>query len=318
MYEDKHQKNSSFSEKIPGLQIAWDSTSLGLLKTCPRKYQLSLLDGWQTKGGALPLTFGIHYHKALEIYDKAKALGASHEEAVKDAVRTALTISGIRTPDDVWQAWLTDCTKRNRFTLVRALVWYLEQFKDDPAKTVILADGRPAVELSFKLELPLESPEDGAYLLCGHLDRVVEYGDNTWVMDRKTTGQTISEYYFKQYNPDNQMSLYTFAANIILPRSASGVIIDAIQLAVGFNRFQRSMINRTQGVLEEWYKDLEYWIRMAEQFAINGYWPMNDTSCSKYGGCHFQEICSKDPGVREMYLKSDFVKREWDPLQVRE
>ena len=32
------QKNSSFSTEIPNLQLAWDSTSLGLLKECPRKY----------------------------------------------------------------------------------------------------------------------------------------------------------------------------------------------------------------------------------------------------------------------------------------
>ena len=41
-------------------------------------------------------------------------------------------------------------TIKTRFTLLRSVVWYLEQFENDPCETVILADGRPAVELSFR------------------------------------------------------------------------------------------------------------------------------------------------------------------------
>jgi hypothetical protein len=36
----------AFSPSIPGLQFAFDSVSLGLLKECPRKYQYTILEGW--------------------------------------------------------------------------------------------------------------------------------------------------------------------------------------------------------------------------------------------------------------------------------
>ena len=31
------------------IQYAWDSTSLGYLKTCPRLYQYIMIEGWQSQ-----------------------------------------------------------------------------------------------------------------------------------------------------------------------------------------------------------------------------------------------------------------------------
>src|SRR5436189_79613 len=80
--------------------------------------------------------------------------------------------------------------------VIRSIIWYLDQFgENDPCKTVHLADGTPAVELSFRFQLTDE------IWLCGHLDRLVEYGDGVYVQDQKTTGSTLGGYYFKRYNP---------------------------------------------------------------------------------------------------------------------
>jgi hypothetical protein len=315
--ETLHERNSAFTKEVPGLQIAWDSTSLGLLKTCPRKYYYNMIEGWNPKDQALPLIFGIWFHSALEHYDKFKALGASHDEATEKALRFILCETGER-KDGVWKPWTTDCSQRNRLSLIRAVVWYLEHFKEDPAKTIILADGKPAVELSFKMEIPLVSPNGDNYLLCGHLDRVVEFADQIWVMDRKTTTSTLTDYYFSRYSPDNQMSLYTLSSRIVLPRSASGVIIDACQLLATGARFQRSFVNRTNGQVDEWMDDIQTWIKIAEGYAKAQHWPMNDTACDKYGGCKFREVCNKDPKVRKHILSSGFEKRIWNPLEARE
>ena len=311
----KRTSPTPFTKANPKLQLAWDSTSIGWLKTCPRKYQLKMLDNWTTKASAAPLEFGIMYHSALESYDKARAKGLSHEEAQGLAVKEALIKSKTFAPIDRKTGNLD--SKRNRETLIRAIVWYLEHFKDDPAKTIILDNGQPAVELSFRMEIGVPSPDGENYVLCGHLDRLVEMGDQVYVMDHKTTSGTISNYYYQQYSPNNQMSLYTLGSQVVLPKKAAGVIINACQLAVGFARFHRGIVNRTQGQLEEWLKDLEHWIKKAEAFAACGYWPMNDTACMLYGGCEFQGVCSNDPSMRETLLKSDFEKKIWNPLETR-
>ena len=187
----------------------------------------------------------------------------------------------------------------------------------DPAKTVQLANGKPAVELSFKLELETGPVGGVPYILCGHLDRVVEYAEGTYVMDRKTSSTTISSYYFDQFDPDNQMSLYTLASKVIYATPVKGVIIDAAQIAVGFTRFARGFTYRTETQLDEWLKDTKYWMDEAGDLAKHGHWPMNDKSCHKYGGCHFRSVCSKSPEMREVFLNSGFVKQPWNPLVPR-
>src|SRR5205085_2132611 len=154
--------------------------------------------------------------------------------------------------------WKSDHHAKNRETLIRSVIWYLDNFKDDPAATLILANGKPAVELSFRMELdwgPGGKPAAGLdfppYILSGHLDRVVEFGGQRYVMDRKTTGSSPTPHYFDGFAPDNQMSLYTLAACVQFNTPVAGVIIDAAQIAVGFTRFQRGFTYRTESQLEE-------------------------------------------------------------------
>lgn len=304
---------------VPGthLQYAWDSTSLGYLKECPRKYYYTIVEGWRGKGSSVHLEFGGLYHKALEVYDAFRAEGRSHDEALELVTTNALEQS--------WP-WPFDHATKTRFNLIRSIVWYLDQFEADPARTVQLADGKPAVELSFRFELDRypewddgTGPQDTGqpYILCGHLDRLVDYSGGYYVMDRKTTGSTLGGYYFDGYNPDNQMSLYSIAGRLVYNTPVRGVIIDAAQVAVGFTRFDRGFSHRTEAQQEEWLKDLGYWLDQAERYAGDNYWPMNDKSCHNYGGCPFRKVCSKDPAVRQTFLESDFEKRPWNPLEVR-
>ena len=309
-----------FSTALPGLAVAWDSTMLGLLKECPRKFQYVILEGWQSPGFSAHLTFGIAYHKALETYDKDRAEGASHEEALHNAIRFCLSY-GTRDSNGrfvPYDALYTREPSKTRDTLLRTVCWYLEHFKEDPLETVILADGSPAVELSFKINLELNTPDGDPFLLCGHLDRVVAIDEKIYFLDRKTTKHQIQERYWRQYSPNNQMSLYYAATQLILNKPALGGIIDAAEIGVTYTRYKRHTIHRTPGQQAEWLQDTYSWINLAMQYASDGYWPMNDKSCGNYGGCPFQPICSKDPKVRGVFLKNEgYHKRQWNPLESR-
>ncbi len=337
-------ENSPF---LPGtaIQFSWDSTSLGWLKTCPRLYQYSMIEGWRSKGESVHLKFGILYHQALEMYDKYMASngtmveGIIPEYSVRPSHDEALSEVISKTLYDTWDydengqngsPWSPDHPAKTRETLIRSIIWYLDHFKDDPAKTVVLANGKPAVELSFRMELeygPMKAHDitiadfkdvyNVKYVLCGHLDRVVEFTGGTYVMDRKTSSSTIGSAYFDQYSPDNQMSLYTMAAKIIYQTPVKGVIIDAVQIAVGFSRFSRGFTYRTDSEIEEWLANTRNWLRIAEGYASDNFWPMNDKACHHYGGCVFRKVCSKSPEVRQRFLESDFVKNPWNPLVPR-
>lgn len=326
---------------LPGthIQYAWDSTSLGWLKECPRKYFYSMIEGWRTKSDSVHLDFGRWYHGGLELYDRLRAEGQDHDTAQGAMVGKAMEWTWVIPPDSGPGApWSPDHPSKTRETLVRSLIWYTEHFKDDPAQTIILSNGKPAVELSFKLELDrgpqraflgpsedrrypgetvLRQTPTQPYVLCGHMDRVANYAGGTYIFDRKTSSTTISSNYFDQYDPDNQMSLYTFAGKVIYDLPIKGIVIDAAQIAVGFTRFSRGFTHRSQAQLEEWLADTYYWFALAEQYATEGYWPMNDKSCHKYGGCPFRKICSKSPEVRQKFIDTDFRKEPWNPLTPR-
>ena len=228
----------STSPFLPGtfIQFAWDSTCLGLIKSCPRLYQYTMIDGYVAKGESIHLRFGQEYHQALQDYDIARAEGIDHEDAIHSAISELVR----RTHD-----WSVDETVKpgkykNRQTLVSLVVDYLDHYVDDPAETYIKSDGKPAVELSFRFELdwgpnmlgqmtPLgDHPQP--YLLCGHMDRVVSFNDQLFVMDHKTTITTPSQYYFNQYEPHNQMTLYTIAGQVVLNAPVKGVIVRAAQI----------------------------------------------------------------------------------------
>lgn len=326
----------SFSASVPKLQTHWDSVSLGALKKCARFYQYSIIEGWQGRGFSLHLQYGILYHRAMEVYAHTILLFPDHEQALRITLRDLAEHCQVEKTNpqtgEITQEWWDPNeylnekqAKDNSKTLpnlFRTVVWYLDEYKDDPCKTVILADGKPATELSFRYELGFNSLLTGeAIFHSGHMDRLVEFGDAYYVMDWKTSKNTINQAssygYFAQFSPNNQMTGYTLAGRVTLGKPAAGVIINAAQIAKGFSRFERKFVMRTDDQLAEWAHDVEWWIRQAETYVEADYWPQNDTSCSDYGGCTFRDICNKDPAVREVFLQSDFERRPWDPLQTR-
>ena len=314
------------------IQFAWDSTSIGYLKTCPQLYKYTMIDGWVPKDDSVHLRFGIEYHQALQDYDMLVANGTDRDTAIHIVVKDLLA----RTYE--WQVdQETKAGKyKNRNTLVQLVIDYLDHFAADPVETYIMSNGKPAVELSFRFELAFGPEQAGdlqfdeysnevhpqPYILCGHLDKVVSFNDQLLVMDHKTTTTTPSQYYFKQYEPNNQMSLYTLAGQIVLDTPIKGVCISAAQIKLAEpNVFVRGFTYRTKDQIEEWLDDLTMWLVAAESYAKSNYWPKNDTACDKFGGCKFRDICSKSPDVREIFLKSDFnqlaPEDRWNPLRSR-
>lgn len=319
--------NTSFSKLLPTLQLAWDSTSLGALKTCPAYYNYAIRQGYVPRITKVALKWGLEYHASLEAYDRALTKGQTHREAVHSAVRRAL----IGTWDfKTNRPWVSDEPTKTRETLIRSIVWYLIQFENDPIKTVIFSDGTPAVEKSFSFDPGILSLSTGEnFIICGHLDRIGVLNKRMWILDRKTTKGSIGPNYFEQYTPDNQMSLYDFGGHVVYFQDLAGIIIDAAQTGVNFTRFQRGQITRTPAQRDDWLRDTQTWLRIAESYAKQGHWPQNDKACNMYGsyqadrdewknGCPYRPVCSSEPNMRPKVLEALYEKRIWDPLITRE
>lgn len=287
---------------------------------CPRKYQYSMLERWVSRKPSVHLWWGGHFAKALERYFKFVATGMDTEDAIHEVVRLAMI--------DTWEYKRDEqgniCEPRvgapmtffdankTRETLIRSIVWYFEQYKDDLFPVAILNNGKPAVELSFKLSL-----DDGNYY-CGHIDKLVVSDDFVYPMDQKTTGATIGPGWFNQFDLSFQMTGYTFAAKSLYHIPVKGVIVDGVQVMVGGTSFQRGFTFRTDDQLNEWYEDLMITIKHVQADTKRNYFPKNTTSCDKFGGCVFKGVCSRSPSLRKNFLEGDFYQREqWNPLEER-
>lgn len=358
-------RKSPFSTVIPHFQVAWDSTSLGTFKECPRKYYYQHILGWQTKHASVHLIFGQLYHSGMEAYDHYAAsigkLGGGltndeHDEGIRRALLHVFRQSGRYVQADcfechgvgtrpagptalemleppikceacdgkgkigprLWEGWRSTDEYKNMWTLCRSIVLYLDEFRNSPLRTVVLKDGRPAVELSFYFDA---GEVDGiSYGFCGHLDRVVESpadGDRKSVHDRKTTKGQLNARYWAGFNPHNQFNLYTAAGSIHYEQPSWGITVDAAQILVNSTRFARQFIPYPPQLVDEFLGEAHTWITIAARYAQAGNWPKNDKSCSNYGGCPFQKVCSKAPAFRQAWLESDFVPFHWNPLQIR-
>lgn len=316
--------NRAFSAILPSLQTAVDSTSLGEFKICPRRYQLSIAggpsaglpygQGWSPRLESIHLTFGLLTHSAFEQYHQQRAKSVAHEEALQSAVNWTLRAT--------WRngaPWQSDDPNKNRYTLIRTIVWYLDQFgPDDPLQTLTLASGQPAVELSFRFDSQYRSAAGEIFILCGHIDRIAYFQSQPWIVDVKTTKQTLGQSFFAKFTPHNQFSLYTLAGQIFYSVPVKGVIVDGLQIAVGFTKFDRQLVGRSDAQIAEWHRDLGYWLRQMEACAEAEYWPMDDKQCDNYGGCPFQKVCSQpSESSRLALLRTAYTPRTWDPTQAR-
>lgn len=289
---------------LDGRQFVWDSTSLGLLKTCPKKYQLTMIDDWVAKGKSIHLEFGILAHSMRELYYKLRILeNLPHEEALFKTIKAA-AIAAKGLPED---------NKKTPYHLLLFLVTYLDLYENDPCETYILPNGNPAVELSFKLDI-------GPYMLAGHIDRIVRFDGKVFLTDLKTTTTTLSNEYFSQYSPNNQLSLYDFAGASILPPEDKplGIIVDAVQILTNGIRCERRIITRTHSQREEWLNDFFQWMQTNNYYHETSHYPMNDTACNQYGRCVFRDHhCSLIPSLRRNALEAYFEKKIWNPLDNR-
>lgn len=307
---------SPFSPIVPNLRLVLSSSSLGDFKTCPYKYNKRVNEGWTTKAESIHLLFGKLLHSSIEYYHFSRALNQSHEDALDQAFQYALT--------STWDSErgrpmeMNDGAK-NRISLLRALVWYLDQWgpAGDPLKTVYLSNGKPAVELPFEFDSGYQTPDGEAISFMGFIDRIVELNGELYITDIKTTGSQLSAKFFSQFNPDNQVYLYLLAGQIIMSKPISGIIIDGLQIGAGFIRNQRQMIQIPTKALTEWYEELEDWLYSMYRCARQSRWPKNDKSCGMYGGCEYRNICGRSPEARSEWLEADFTKEMWNPLEKR-
>lgn len=224
---------------------------------------------------------------------------------------------------------------KNRVTLLRMVVWLCDsQAEADGIQPVRLPSGVDAVELEVVVPLGRKVPARCPYpdecrlvrrclgdcvaedyeLVC-HWDELVEYRGRRYVLDNKTTSQSVDPNlksgaaWWSQWRQNLQMKLYDLVGN--LTGLAVGCAVRGVQVTREGGDIGVQLITKTEAQREEFLASLHYWLSQAETWATTGYYPMNDAACR---GCPFIGICDMDPAFREATLRADFVQQRDERL----
>jgi hypothetical protein len=222
-------------------------------------------------------------------------------------------------PCKTWDQWMAINPVKDRYQLVRLIVWYAEEVKNGYLKPLSwqeIENGPHRALVEVPWTLPLFQQDGKVFYLCGWFDAVKALGSlesEAFVTDYKTTKHTLGRSFFAPFAPDIQVSIYDLAGaelfRDVLPYR--GVAIEGIQTLVGGVRFANQQFRKTDEQRAALVQELQVWIRQAIEYARAGYWPKNRASCYL---CQFKEICATPDSSHETLLAAKFARARWNPL----
>lgn len=292
-----------FAKFQDGRQQVWDASTLEDAWKCMWFYKARNIDRWFAKSKRISADFGTKVHTCLEVFD-ATLLGHSHAQATDAALCKALELAVELRPLPGEEP---EDTARTPEALVRAVLWYIDKFKDGPFRLATLPDGSPALEVRFELAIPGRD-----YRVSGRIDRLVWYNDGLYLVDRKTTKKTLNAAYWSSFLPGVQIPTYLWATRK-LGMEPKGIIIEACQTMTSGARWSKQQFDIPSSNLEEFERDL---IAKCDEVAVahtTGVWTRNRAVCNLYGGCLFRKVCNAETSQRHRWLADAFEQRPYTP-----
>jgi len=330
---DVKKENNKIDIKQDTMKIIEiDSQILNSIQNCALKHELQFEENLAPEKKAEPLEKGDLLHKMLELYDGL--LGKCYN--VSSDTWCALEGQGFLTDFEKLlsrdkQTIVSFCIEAGQYfaskmeidTETAASVIY--QFKEysyfynnDPWSTLAVEEVASKV-LFENSELKI--------IYSGKIDRFVEQGSIRAPMDHKSSSRQGSV-----STMSNQFIGYCFLLD------TNHIIIDKIGFQKTLKpaeRFQRFILNIDDGRINEWKENSINYIlnhlclSTANPEEAHYYFDtlrvrikqplMNLTSCDKYSGCIYRNICESNPEGREWIKERDYIIREkWDVSAILE
>lgn len=277
-------------------------STIDLIFECPRKLQLSKLEGLATEGASVSTTFGTGWHAVKRL----RSLGMGIEEAVAEATKEYPNTDDYRSAEKLLKA-------EHHYTRMYGGPLIPLTPQDVELETLLWVEGIP---------IPIKTISD-----CIAMVDVNEgTGVEKWLVDYKTTSR-LEQQWVAQYRVSSQFKAYYAGAKLEHPDLA-GVLVDLFHVTKGVStdrgkagksaaaqdgcHFYRLPIRYTDFAIEEWKKNAATAYKLVQFYEAENFYPMNaPKACSAYGGtCPFIDVCdTQDPERREL-VKLSFKKRE--------
>lgn len=284
---------------------AYDFSTLSTFQQCPRLAYYRYWLGRTPTEVSYPLMFGNAYHAYRENLENLflKNDRTEDEEAWTLFHGLALRVALDLYPEDPPLGHKKEFLTRTRLieTCEQAFAgWQIEKRQK---RMVVIAS-----EQAF--ELPLGR---GDLVFGGKFDQLLEWNGQLWVRDFKTTSY-MGKTYANQFEPNAQITGYTWAAQQLSGRRVAGVIIETVyNTKTKGPEHSMFLSTRTDFHISEWMDDIEATRAEVSQATTSGVFPKRTPACTMFGGCIFRECCSMTSWAsREEWLLNHTVERRWD------
>lgn len=290
-----------------------DNTALNAYMECPSRYNKGMAQHRRQRsdGSNAPspaIAYGSTWHKILETH---YATGGDWEAVFRASV----------------MSWKAHDRAEDHRTQQRAMVEYERYLQrwgqhDEDVTQYGTTVGYPDVPI---LEKSVELWWPGAlHPYTGKIDRIILHQGLYYVEDHKTTSQVTvdgpsSGYWFRQFDPNNQMMGYAWLAMQLTGLPIAGVRINAHSVLKTKGSFARQIFTFSRDRLEDWAENYNRWVRRIEASYQNNDWPHQFNACpGKYGQCMYTDVCALPERLEQRALEMDFVVQPWNPLEAED
>jgi len=301
----------------------YDNSRLADYKECPRKYFIRHMMGWTRDGNAVFLNFGSAWHDSMDVVWK-HAKSFPKDELLKMAMlQFNLTWTDAGMPDMEDFQGNEMYSPRTPGIAGEMLHNYIAERSKMLAECTVLS-----IEQPFAIPLP---HLDNIWYV-GRLDKVVEYGIQTLILEHKTTTAYATAGNFRSdwveiWYSSPQCKGYQFGGSLFYPK-LDGVWVDgALVHKKIHDAFKFIPVNHHVDLLAEWVGYTNNWVQRVagEEEAYKeagvlkpGMFPKNEDSCfGKYGTCQFLDICRTVADPTSLPEPPPGFKHEpWEPYSL--
>jgi len=295
-------------------------SKLSCFNSCPRKYKLRYVYGYEKRVKSNALRFGSLLHKGLEeLYqsgiEKALNMIKSEFEQVDK------TFFSQKDHDD--QDWTEVCVP------AAIVAWNKRFYIPDTQGSF---GEFKVIDMERKFEaLDISNPEchtvSHALKWTFIADMVVKIGDNYWLVEYKTASR-VDGNYLDRLEIDSQISSYLFYLQKIYKVKFAGVIYRIFKKPgirkkktesknEFYNRLENLLredmddyliehkIYRSVEDLNEWKQDLWDHANNFQNANKNKAFPKNTSSCVTFGACEYLPLCTKTCEIEQIYTKGE-------------
>jgi PD-(D/E)XK nuclease superfamily len=295
-----------------------DNFALTIFQTCPAKYQLRIKDGWTTRRKSGALGFGGALHAGLASWHSDRNIGKAVEAVIQH-----------------WDDSVPIDDYRTKEKCVQVMLEYAKHYPAESWSPVVGPSG-PMIECAFTLDTGMyldlcpkcgESQGNGSTsdecIYChealepieygGIFDGLVDFSGQLFVLEHKSTSR-LGSTYFHQFKPNNQVSGYIWAAQVLSGRRVHGAIINAIGVyKVGATKFERQPTSRNETDILKWKENVRQQCNLIQRAELLDEWPMSTQACTLYGLCEFHSVHSLSHETEQRkLLEMDYTTERWD------